>query len=79
MSYNGLGQRLSVSETGQTTGYLVGQDGDSVPLGAFSSGQARYYLYGDSQLGEYNTGWNYYLFIYSPHFNLSSRWIMILP
>jgi YD repeat-containing protein len=61
MSYNGLGQRLSVSGAGQTLNYLVDQAGDDSPLAAYSSGQASYYLNGAGPLGKFNTAWNYYL------------------
>ena len=49
MSYNGLGQRLSMESAGVIAHYVM--DGDQ-PLTAESAGNTTYYLYGLGQLAK---------------------------
>jgi len=58
MSYNGLGQRLSMTAAGVTSTYIM--DGDR-PLTAESAGNTTYYLYGLGTIGEKTTAWNFSL------------------
>lgn len=58
MSYNGLGQRLSMTAAGVTSQYVM--DGDR-PLTAESNGNTTFYLYGPGSIGEKTTDWSYSL------------------
>jgi hypothetical protein len=58
MSYNGLGQRLSMTAAGVTSQYVM--DGDR-PLTAESNGNTTFYLYGLGAIGEKTSGWSYSL------------------
>jgi len=58
LSYNGLGQRLSMDAAGVIAYYVM--DGDS-PLSAESAGNTTFYLYGLGAIGEKTTSWAYSL------------------
>ena len=65
VSYNGLGQRLSMSVyqagVGLSTQYTVDPLATARPLVAEAQGQAIFYLYGNEPLGEQAEGWSYSL------------------
>ena len=58
LSYNGLGQRLSMDAAGVIATYVL--DGDR-PLTATSNNNTTFYLYGLGVIGEKTTDWNYSL------------------
>ncbi len=58
LSYNGLGQRLSMDAAGVIAHYVM--NGDS-PLTAETGGNTTYYLYGLGAIGEKTTAWNFSL------------------
>jgi RHS repeat-associated protein len=58
MSYNGLGQRLSMTASNVTTQYVM--DGNN-PLMATSNGNNTTFLYGLGAVAEKTTTWNYAL------------------
>jgi RHS repeat-associated protein len=58
MSYNGLGQRLSMDAAGVIAYYVMDDDR---PLTAESTGNTTFYLYGLCAIGEKNTNWNFSL------------------
>ena len=58
LSYNGLGQRLSMDAAGVIATYVL--DGDR-PLTATSNGNTTFYLYGLGGIGEETNAWSYSL------------------
>ena len=58
LSYNGLGQRLSMNAAGVIATYVL--DGDR-PLTAESNGNTTFYLYGLGGIGEETSAWSYSL------------------
>jgi RHS repeat-associated protein len=58
LSYNGLGQRLSMDAAGVIATYVL--DGDR-PLTATSNSNTTFYLYGLGGIGEETTAWSYSL------------------
>jgi RHS repeat-associated protein len=58
MSYNGLGQRLSMEAAGVTTQYVMAGNN---PLTADADGNVTTYLYGLGAVAEKTTAWNYAL------------------
>ncbi|MBK9008607.1 MAG: hypothetical protein IPM31_16650 [Anaerolineae bacterium] len=58
LSYNGLGQRLSMDAAGVIATYVL--DGDR-PLTAESGGNTTFYLYGLGAIGEETSAWSYSL------------------
>jgi len=58
LSYNGLGQRLSMDAAGVIAHYVM--DGDR-PLTAESGGNTTFYLYGLGGIGEKTSAWKYSL------------------
>ena len=58
LSYNGLGQRLSMDAAGVIATYVL--DGDR-PLTAESNGNTTFYLYGLGAIGEETNSWRYSL------------------
>jgi RHS repeat-associated protein len=58
LSYNGLGQRLSMDAAGVIAHYVM--DGDR-PLTAETGGNTNFYLYGLGAIGEKTTAWNFSL------------------
>lgn len=58
LTYNGLGQRLSMDAAGVIAQYVL--DGD-LPLTATSSGNTTFFLYGRGPIGEKTTTWNFSL------------------
>jgi RHS repeat-associated protein len=58
MSYNGLGQRLSMTASNVTTQYVM--DGNN-PLTADAGGNVTTYLYGLGAVAQKNIAWNYAL------------------
>jgi RHS repeat-associated protein len=58
LSYNGLGQRLSMDAAGVIATYVI--DGDRL-LAAESAGNTTFYLYGLGAIGEKTTSWSFSL------------------
>ena len=58
LSYNGLGQRLSMDAAGVIAHYVMDSD---LPITANSNGNTTFYLYGRGAIGEKTTVWNFSL------------------